>query len=250
MKRAFTLIELLVVLAIIAVLAAVVFPVFVSAKGAVHQMGAGRMAGQYFTATTLYASDHDDHFPLAMYWTGTELMTWFGQQVGETEFDESKGIVSPYMKGKLGSDNALVADPYLGTPTGIGYNWGVIGSDFHLKGDYSDFPNCKGAATMSQLENPSRTAVFATSAYYSPTWVPDGTGRKMQFNFFDPIEAWPDGIPNIDFRHLGTSKLDDATRSLITTGNAMISFADGNVRQAKQKEIKSEWFWRGPSQQQ
>ena len=66
MKRAFTLIELMVVIAIICILAAMLFPVYgkakLAAKGAVcisnlHQAGAALM---------LYMNDNDDYFPQAV----------------------------------------------------------------------------------------------------------------------------------------------------------------------------------------
>lgn len=240
--RAFTLIELLVVIAIIAVLAALVFPVFLTAKAAVHQMGVGRVMGQNYTATTLYMSDHDDTFLLAMYHDGLRTVAWFGGQVEANEFDPNQGLIAPYRKGKLPKDPALVAQPYFGDPTGIGYNWGVIGSDMHLTGDYNNFPNCSGAAAPGQLENPSRTAVFATTAYYSVPWR-DGDGQKYEFAFFDPMETW-DGVPNLDFRHMGAVKMDNVTEQVTSTGHALILFADGNLKVTKEAQLESKWFWR------
>ena len=57
MRKGFTLVELLVVIAIIAVLAAILFPVFVTARAAVHQMGVARNCKSLYTAATLYAAD-------------------------------------------------------------------------------------------------------------------------------------------------------------------------------------------------
>lgn len=249
MKRAFTIIELLVTIAIIAILAAFIFPVFLSAKAAVIQMGAGRALKQYYTGTTLYAADHDDTFPIAMYYDGSRMVTWFGRQTDEDDkkFEPKGGLLSPYVKGKLGSDSTLIADPYLGDATGIGYNWGVIGSDMHIRNDYSTFPNCAGAATMSSLANPSKAAVFATSAFYNVGWRPGGDDRKYQFNFFDPMEAW-NGVPNVDFRHMSQMKVNSADQVVEGGGNAVFCFGDGNVRSYPLKSVKSWWFWRDKPQ--
>lgn len=62
-KTAFTLIELLIVIAIIAVLAAILFPVFASAKGAAKKTTALDNISQIGKASAMYLADHDDHLP-------------------------------------------------------------------------------------------------------------------------------------------------------------------------------------------
>lgn len=247
--QAFTLIELIVVIAIIAMLAAFIFPVFAQAKSAVQTMGVGRAGKQLHTATILYQADSDDTFPIAMYADGPVIQAWFGRQTSTYEYDNSKGTISPYIKGSLGKDPALNAELWFGDKLGIGYNWGVIGSDMHETGNYSTFPNCSGAANSSNLESTSSTVLFATSAYYNAPWLPDGNGKKHMFNFFDPPEFW-NGVPNVDFRHQGTSTFNEEDQSLKTTGNAVFIFADGHTRNLPQSKTKSEWFWRQPLSQQ
>ena len=66
MKRGFTLIELLVVITIIAILAAILFPVFARAKAAAKQSACISNLKQIGTAMTLYMGDHDDIFPYAV----------------------------------------------------------------------------------------------------------------------------------------------------------------------------------------
>lgn len=60
--RAFTLIELLVVLAILAVLAGILFPVFVQAKAAAVKSVCFSNHKQAFQAVGLYVNDYDDRF--------------------------------------------------------------------------------------------------------------------------------------------------------------------------------------------
>ncbi len=60
MKRAFTLIELLVVLAIIAILAAILFPVFAQAKASAKKTQCLSNMRQLGIALTMYMSDHDE----------------------------------------------------------------------------------------------------------------------------------------------------------------------------------------------
>jgi prepilin-type N-terminal cleavage/methylation domain-containing protein/prepilin-type processing-associated H-X9-DG protein len=61
-RRAFTLIELLVVVAIIAILAAILFPVFAQAKAKAKQATSLAHAGQMGKAALLYLNDNDDRF--------------------------------------------------------------------------------------------------------------------------------------------------------------------------------------------
>ena len=72
-RRAFTLIELLVVITIIAILAAILFPVFAQAKEAAKKTTCLSNLKNIGTAMVLYQSDYDDYFPntnVTGLWTG------------------------------------------------------------------------------------------------------------------------------------------------------------------------------------
>ena len=62
-NRAFTLIELLVVVAIITLLAAILFPVFASARERARQTVCASNLRQIGTAFALYTTDYDERFP-------------------------------------------------------------------------------------------------------------------------------------------------------------------------------------------
>jgi prepilin-type N-terminal cleavage/methylation domain-containing protein len=62
MRRAFTLIELMIVIAILAILAAILFPVFSSAKEQARRGVCLNSLRQAQLATTIYANDYDDMF--------------------------------------------------------------------------------------------------------------------------------------------------------------------------------------------
>ncbi len=62
-RRAFTLIELLVILAIFALLAALLFPVLVSARERGRQASCANNLHQLYGAFALYAEDHDRYLP-------------------------------------------------------------------------------------------------------------------------------------------------------------------------------------------
>jgi prepilin-type N-terminal cleavage/methylation domain-containing protein/prepilin-type processing-associated H-X9-DG protein len=97
----FTLIELLVVISIIAVLAAILFPVFAKAREKARQTTCTNNQRQAATAILLYAQDHDELFPpAAEVWTSIGL--------------ERKALICP-TKGTF-------------YPNGYGFNYGLGGT--------------------------------------------------------------------------------------------------------------------------
>ncbi|MCW5943399.1 MAG: type II secretion system protein [Fimbriimonadaceae bacterium] len=67
MRRAFTLIELLVVVAIVAILAAILFPVLAQVKGAAKKTACLLNGRQIGIAFLMYAADNDDHLPFGSF---------------------------------------------------------------------------------------------------------------------------------------------------------------------------------------
>jgi prepilin-type N-terminal cleavage/methylation domain-containing protein len=63
-RRGFTLIELLVVIAIIAILSAILFPVFAQAREKARQASCLSNCKQWGTAFMMYIQDHDETYPL------------------------------------------------------------------------------------------------------------------------------------------------------------------------------------------
>ena len=62
-RRAFSLVELLVVIAIIALLSAIIFPVFATVRGRARQTACLSNLRQIGTAAAMYVQDYDGRFP-------------------------------------------------------------------------------------------------------------------------------------------------------------------------------------------
>src|SRR5437016_5432897 len=75
-SAAFTLVELLVVIAIIAMLAAILVPVFAQAREKARQTACASNIRQMGLAVQMYAQDYDERLPLAATATETSFLNW------------------------------------------------------------------------------------------------------------------------------------------------------------------------------
>ncbi|MCW5936254.1 MAG: type II secretion system protein [Fimbriimonadaceae bacterium] len=245
-RAAFTLVELLVTISIIAVLAAIAVPAITSTKQVVYQSQASAQLAQLAFAAKQYTADYDDTFPIAMYYgPDMSLVTWFGLQTGPEAFDLRGGLLSAYTRNALAKDLTFRAKPYLGDGRGFGYNYGYLGSDFHVTADYSSFPNCQNASTGSALSDPSGTIVFATSIYRDVSWE-GGNDEEFDFGFIDPPSLWQ-GNPNVDFRHGSPPIIDPLSKTVRSEGRAVLVFCDGHSATKREAQVKDSNFTRDHS---
>jgi prepilin-type N-terminal cleavage/methylation domain-containing protein len=103
-RRGFTLIELLIVIAIITILAGLLFPVFANAKESAKTTATLSNLRQLSQATLMYAGDADDRYPLvtegslgSTFLSGYTVATEFGASVPGI-FAPEKGSLYPYVK--------------------------------------------------------------------------------------------------------------------------------------------------------
>lgn len=115
-RRAFTLIELLVVITIIAVLAAILFPVMASAKNAAKGAACLSNMRQIGLAAHLYLSDNDDvYFPIAHYEPldgYAPQQTWIGYDNSNTGVNQG-GFFGDITKPAVRTPRAGLLDPYM-----------------------------------------------------------------------------------------------------------------------------------------
>ena len=105
-RRAFTLIELLIVIAIIAILAAILFPVFAQAREKARSTSCLSNLKQIGLATTMYAQDYEETMPIATYGI-------IDPKLGLVQFPWSDAL-QPYSKSRLiiqCPDQPVTGDP-------------------------------------------------------------------------------------------------------------------------------------------
>ena len=172
-RGAFTLIELLVVIAIIAILSAILFPVFARAKEAAKSTSCVSNLRQIQMGWMLYNSDYEDTLMRFSTSSATTDYYWWGSWDGIT-FRPEQGLLFPYMKSHQvhscpSFDNRLRTNLGL---TGYGYNVDFLSPSNFPPPDFNEVPI---PVIESQIEEPADTVAFADSArintfqYSAPT---------------------------------------------------------------------------------
>jgi prepilin-type N-terminal cleavage/methylation domain-containing protein len=164
MNKAFTLIELLVVISIIAVLAAILFPVFAQAKSAAKKTQSLTNLRQIGLAWIMYSDDADGVLMRASQGRieDGKIFYWWGSYDGTT-LNSEEGLLHRYTRNVgIQSDPTFPAGirTVLGE-TGYAYN-NVYLAPTSWNSDYtveSDIP-----VGFNQIGSPSETVTFATSA--------------------------------------------------------------------------------------
>jgi prepilin-type N-terminal cleavage/methylation domain-containing protein/prepilin-type processing-associated H-X9-DG protein len=169
----FTLIELLVVVAIIAVLAGILFPVFAQARQKAWQITCICNLRQITMAWMMYAQDYDDVACPAYYYTDNFnienawdfTVDWAYYPVyGACRV--YAGFLSPYVTNVRlnqcpmfkASGAAASGRPF----TGYAYNTSYVGGDpWQTEAGYPTKP-----ASLSEIQHPAQTVLFADSACY------------------------------------------------------------------------------------
>jgi prepilin-type N-terminal cleavage/methylation domain-containing protein/prepilin-type processing-associated H-X9-DG protein len=198
--RAFTLIELLVVIAIIAILSAILFPVFARAKEAAKQANCVSNLYQIGIGWSLYNSDYDDalmrvHIPSPgkdNYWWGS----WDG-----TTFRPEEGLLYSYMK-----NHQIEACPTFSNKlrtaiglTGYGYNVEYLSPSTYSPPDFAETPI---PVNESQIEQPSNTIAFGDAARIN-NW--DYSSPTLEGNTY--LEPPSYDFPSLHGRHNGLANV-------------------------------------------
>lgn len=172
-RNAFTLIELLVVISIVAILAAILFPVFARAKTAAKKTASLSNLRQIGVAWKLYTEDNNDTLMRVRTTDGTTELYWWASWDGVT-LRTDQGLLSPYAPSP-----GVLHDPSfddrlrtnLGLP-GYGYNYAYLAPSTFEPPTYAEVPV---PVSDGQIGDPAATVAFATCArinnwaYTTPT---------------------------------------------------------------------------------
>jgi prepilin-type N-terminal cleavage/methylation domain-containing protein/prepilin-type processing-associated H-X9-DG protein len=149
-KRGFTLIELLVVIDIIAILAAILFPVFATAREKARQISCSSNLRQIGLALIQYTQDNDESFP-GQFNVGIYPNGWAGR-------------LYPYTKSL-----AVFACPDDSTAIASGYNKISYALNMNLGMSLSAPLTTCTTNTLAQLTSPSETVyLFEVIGYEAP----------------------------------------------------------------------------------
>src|SRR5689334_22710458 len=158
-RRGFTLIEFLVVIAIIAILAAILFPVFAQAREKARSTSCLSNTRQLGTAHMMYMQDYDE----------TVVIRYQGcPSTGPTNLTDLLwiGVVQPYIKNGQIFVCPSAANSHYG-PTWGERGWDSIGENSQIGGWYYPAinPPCGGMIIpkLPEIEAPAQNVAFGDS---------------------------------------------------------------------------------------
>lgn len=196
-RRCFTLIELLTVVAIIAVLAGILLPVFAKARAKAQQTNCLSNNRQVATAAMMYVEDHDGRLPSM--WDNTPGdgqyggWTWYCDfpNGDPGDFDPARGSLYPYLRNA-----ASFVCPADRCDQGCSYAMNaLLGSNLGTRGFHLGMPLGEvtaPAATFLLMEEGNGPAGSTDDGYLIPPGnVPSGRHLEgSSFTFCDGHAKW------------------------------------------------------------
>jgi prepilin-type N-terminal cleavage/methylation domain-containing protein/prepilin-type processing-associated H-X9-DG protein len=197
----FTLIELLVVFAIIAILAAILFPVFAQARDKARQASCLSNTKQIATAFLMYTQDYDERSPGGCFaeWSCDSSPTgWIDEQgkPSSTPYNfTGLWVLRPYIK----------ADQVFVCPTG---NWGNRPTARPVVGSYSsNYGAVESGRSIASFDQPADTVGYADGVV---PWIDDLVGGYVHCRIGARMSCndWNDNMclscnPRVTDRHSG-----------------------------------------------
>jgi prepilin-type N-terminal cleavage/methylation domain-containing protein/prepilin-type processing-associated H-X9-DG protein len=238
----FTLIELMVVMAVVGVLAAIIFPTFTAARERARMANCASNMRQLGMAFTQYAQDHNDRFPGA--WDGgfgagkeggwiyysqfgmpTEWKTADDSQ--KASFDVTRGVLYPYVKS---------AEVYICPSDGYGPKLGPTGLSYAANACISrqkrdatgnrDLNVFQPGKKINIIKNPSNFMLLAEEAQ------PGSAGNNEILD----NSSTDDGYYNLP-RKVPAESSHTNYLALRHSEGGNVAFVDGHVKWYKREEV-------------
>ncbi|BCM93764.1 hypothetical protein IAD21_05655 [Abditibacteriota bacterium] len=237
LSKAFTLIELLVVIATIAILAAILFPVFARARENARRASCQSNLKQIGLGLTQYSQDYDERMPRS--WSGIDKdasgagrYKWMdsiypyvkSEQIFNCPSDTANATRSDISKNALYKyHNGSVSD-------GMGYNYGSYGANNAYYDIGPDaLPPFSSAASLSAIAAPSTTIWIGDTI---PTDSTNAAYHAFEFNWATRADqpTAPVTVGNSPALVGTSSSIGMGARHLETTN---LLYCDGHVKSAK-----------------
>jgi len=217
-KHAFTLVELLTVIAVVGILAGILVPTVRQAILSSSLATSSSNLRQLAAGTAAYLSENNQEFwPYregiddgkrygVQWWFGFEPIESLQKPEGERWFEPGSGPLGGYVPAGIQPDPSF---DFTGKAFKPKYRIGYIGVGYNvlLGGGWL---GTEETARFSQLENPSQTVVFATSAQVNTFQKPASSKNPMIEEFY----GIDDRNITVHFRH---------------RGEALVAFADSSL---------------------
>ena len=185
LSKGFTLIELLVVIAIIAILAAILMPVFARARENARRTSCASNLKQIGSAAMLYVHDYDETFPKGVLWPGT---VWYEQFYPYTK---NGGVFRCPSLPRNVSENTTLSSFGLRWEE-FGYGWNIGTDDFlstgYVNGMGTDWEDGQPCVGLSMIPTPADMVMVADLSLSfgssSQIWYGSGDGSDLPASHF------------------------------------------------------------------
>jgi prepilin-type processing-associated H-X9-DG protein len=210
-------VELLVVVAIIAILAGILLPVFAKARLHSYKAVCASNQRQLVQANLMYAGDCGRYVPAAQDLWETNRLRWFGVRGPDGRFVPRDGPLVPYLRDGGALRRCLSFPPpaegfSLGTG-GYVYNYVAVGSDVWGLGFLPEAFH--SSRREGGIARPSEVVMFADGA------IDAGKAGVVEYGLLEP--------PPPILERMGSPYVMDPSIHFRHSGHAILGFVDGHV---------------------
>ena len=246
-RRGFTLIELLVVVAIIAILAAILFPVFAQAREKARTASCQSNLSQIVKGLQMYTQDYDETLvPCRIWGTGGINAAYPLWRSGVWD-----NLIQPYLKNTqvLQCPSWKISNPPLYPDFVNTYGMNYRLTQFRPTGTIDDAPALWfQSISQSQLKAPANTIWITDTAWVlNPTAMPvhneDPSLWTLLINSWNPqgyvrFPQDPPGTMSGGGNYVSTAYQGDPWRSApIHQGGTNVAYCDGHVKWHKTSQL-------------